>query len=115
MEDKVRSAFGLEDKEEKKGGIFSLFGGDKDKDDKDDDKKGGLFSFGDDKKKDEDAGGFFSKILNKDDDKGDQKKVGFQGLFSEQEGASGGYDNEEMPRFDEGSNPGVGLNDGGTH
>lgn len=118
MESAVKKAFGVKDKDEKKGGFLSFLGGGKDKDDKDDNDKGSLFSLGDDKKKDDDdKGGIFSKIFNKDndDDKGTQKKSGFEGLFSEQEGASGGNENEEMPRFDEGSNPGAGLSDGGMH
>lgn len=109
MEGMVKKACGIKDKEDKKkGGILSFFGGGKD-----DSNKGGLFSFGDDKKKDDDQGGIFSKIFNKDDDEGPKKKSGFQGLFTEQEGASGDSQNEEMPKFDEGSNPGEGLNDGG--
>lgn len=117
MESAVKNAFGVKDKDEKKGGFLSFLGGGKDKDDKDDNDKGSLFSFGDDKKKDDDdKGGIFSKIFNKDDDdEGKQKKSGFEGLFSEQEGASGGNENEELPRFDEGSNPGAGLSDGGMH
>lgn len=114
MEGAVRKAFGVKEEDKEKGGLASLFGGGKDKDDEDDGNKGGLFSFGDDKKKDDDTGGFFSKILDRDDDKGGEKRTGFHGLFSEQEGASGGGENEEMPRFDEGSCPGPGLSDGGT-
>lgn len=115
MESTLKKACGVKDKNEKKGGLLSFLGGGKEKDNKDTKNKGGLFSFGDDKKKDDDKGGTFSKIFDKDNDKGTEKKSGFKGLFSEQEGASGGSENEEMPRFDEGSNPGAGLNDGGTH
>lgn len=82
-----------DDKDDKKGGIFSFFGGDKDEEKEKE--KGGIFSFGDDKKKDDDdKGGFFSKIFDKDDDK--EKKSGFKGLFIEHgvEGAAGGNDCE---------------------
>lgn len=83
-----------DDKDDKKGGIFSLFGGNKDDDDDKD--KGGFFSSGDDKEKDEDRGGFFSKLLDRDDDDDKPKRSGFKGLFSEQEGAacSGGDQGE---------------------
>ncbi|KAM4730085.1 uncharacterized protein FYW61_010428 [Anableps anableps] len=89
VEGAVKNALGIEDKEKdkKKGGFMSIFGGDKDKEEE----KGGIFSFGHDdkkKKKDEDKGGFFSKIFDKDDDedKGLPKKSGFHGLFAEGEG-----------------------------
>ncbi|KAM9847667.1 uncharacterized protein ACBR49_008988 [Aulostomus maculatus] len=88
MEDMVTKALGgkVEDKDEGKDGIFSLFGGDKDKGKKDEE-EGGLFSFGKDEKKEED-GGFFSKIFNKDGNDDDRpKKSGFHGLFNEMEGA----------------------------
>lgn len=100
MEGAIKKACGVKSKDPKKkgGGVLSFLEGGKDKDDKDHNKKGGLFSFGDDKKKDN-----------------TEKNTGFKGLFSEQEGASGGSKNEEMPRFDEGATPGAGPNDGGTH
>lgn len=99
MEGAIKKACGVKSKDPKKkgGGVLSFLEGGKDKDDKDH-KKGGLFSFGDDKKKDD-----------------TEKNTGFKGLFSDQEGASGGSKNEEMPRFDEGATPGAGPNDGGTH
>ncbi|XP_041863564.1 eukaryotic translation initiation factor 4B1-like [Melanotaenia boesemani] len=91
VEGAVKNALGVKDKNkaEKKGGggILSMFGGGKDKNEKDKVKeKGG--QFGDDKKKDEDKGGFFSKVFDKDDNgaKGEQKKSGFNGLFTEGEG-----------------------------
>lgn len=96
----MKKTLGIEDKNKKKGGIKSMFGGDKDQE-KD---KGGIFSFGHDKKKKEEEnkkkneeGGFFSKIFHKDDeDKGKQKKSGFHGLFAEGEGggAMGGVKEE---------------------
>lgn len=116
LENALKKACGVKEKDDQKGGFLSFLGGNKDKDDKDDkeDKdKGGLFSFGDDKKDDDKSSSFF-KFFNKDDDGGSEKKSGFQGLFSEQQGASGGGEDEEMPTFDEGANPGPGLNDGGT-
>lgn len=99
-----------DEKDEKKGGFLSFLGGGE-KDDKD---EGGLFSFGDDKKKDDDKGGIFSKIFDKDDDNDKPKKSGFQGLFSEQEGASGG---DTTPTFEEVDveGPGAGVSDGGTY
>lgn len=98
-----------DEKDEKKGGFFSMFGGGQKDEDED---KGGLFSFGDDekKKKDEDKGGFFSKIFDSDDDR--EKKSGFKGLFSEQEqGASAGGEGEAETT---GGNKDVGVSDGGT-
>ena len=112
MESALKKACGVKEKDKKKGGMLSFLGGGKDKEDNS--KKGSLFSFGDDKKKDEGKGGIFSKISDKNDDKGTDKKSGFKGLFTEQEGATGGSANEEMPTFDEGSNPGAGVNIGGT-
>ncbi|KAM4598884.1 uncharacterized protein V3H82_010879 isoform 2-T2 [Fundulus diaphanus] len=93
VEGAVKNALGVKDKkEEKKGGFRSKFKGDKDEKKEE---KGGFFSFGhDDKKKKnkEEDKGFFSKILHKDDDedKGTQKKKGFDGLFAEGPGAMGG-------------------------
>lgn len=106
-----------DEKDEKKGGFLSfLGGGEKDDKDKDKDKdEGGLFSFRDDKKKDDDKGGIFSKIFDRDDDNDKPKKSGFQGLFSEQEGVSGG---DATPTFEEVGDvegPGAGVSDGGTY
>lgn len=115
MEQTIKKACGVKERDDKKkGGVLSFLGGGKDgKDNKNDNKKGGLFSSGDDKKKDEDKGGVFSKFLNKDDDRPTENKGGFKGLFNEQEGASGGSEKEEMPKFDEGSTPAGGLHDEG--
>lgn len=102
-----------DDKDDKKGGIFSLFGGDKDDDEDKDKDKGGFLSFGDDKKKDEDRGGFFSKLLDRDDDDDKPKRSGFKGLFNEQEGAgcSGGDKGEGAGG---GGAKSVGVSDGGN-
>lgn len=101
-----------DDKDDKKGGIFSLFGGDK-KDDDDDKDKGSIFSFGGDKEKDEDDGGFFSKLLNRDGDDDKPKRSGFEGLFNEQQGAgcSGGDEGEGAGG---GGAKSVGVSDGGN-
>lgn len=100
MADKLKSALGGGDDKHKKkgghkdghkdkdGGFLSIFKGDKKKEEEPED-KGGLFSFGKDKNKnDHDGkGGFFSKVFKKDEeDEGVQKKSGFAGLFSEQDG-----------------------------
>ncbi|MED6284549.1 hypothetical protein CHARACLAT_020219 [Characodon lateralis] len=105
VEGAVKNALGVEDKkkDKKKGGGLSIFGGGKGEKKED---KGGIFSFGhDDKKKNkEEDKGFFSKILDKadDKDKGMQKKTGFQGLFAEgEEAAMGGEEGAEA-----GGNPG---------
>lgn len=101
-----------DDKDDKKGGIFSLFGGNK-KDDDDDKDKGGFLSFGDDKEKDEDRGGFFSKLLDRDDDDDKPKRSGFKGLFSEQEGAGRSGDDEGEGAGGDGAKS-VGVSDGGN-
>ncbi|CAB1425599.1 unnamed protein product [Pleuronectes platessa] len=118
VEDKVKDAvkeklgFGDKDEDEdedkKGGGIFSLFGGDKKKDED----KGGLFSFGGDKEKDEDKGGFFSKIFDRDDDDDDrkEKRAGFAGLFSEQQ--AGGADAGGQGHSAGEGGLSVGVNDG---
>lgn len=114
----VRRTLGGSDKDEedeKKGGFLSFWRrGEKDDKDKDKDKdEGGLFSFGDDKKKDDKKEGILSKFFDKDDDNDKPKKSGFQGLFSEQEGASGG---DTTPTFEEVGDvegPGAGVSDGG--
>ncbi|XP_026165150.1 uncharacterized protein LOC113131749 isoform X2 [Mastacembelus armatus] len=78
VEGAVKSALGVKDKDKKDkkaggGGILSVFGGDKKKDNSN---------------KDEGKGGFFSNVFDKEDNnKGTPKKSGFSGLFSEQEGA----------------------------
>lgn len=83
VEDAVKGALGIKDKEEdkKKGGIKSIFKG-SNKEEEEKKKK---------KKKDEDKG-FFSKVFHKDDDEDKGlKKSGFQGLFAEgQEGGAMG-------------------------
>ncbi|XP_047207431.1 uncharacterized protein LOC124859033 isoform X2 [Girardinichthys multiradiatus] len=106
VEGAVKNALGVEDKkkDKKKGGGLSIFGGGKGEKKEE---KGGIFSFGhDDKKKNkEEDKGFFTKIIDKadDKDKGMQKKTGFQGLFAEGEGgaAMGGEEGVEA-----GGNPG---------
>lgn len=112
----VRKTLGGSDKDEKdekKGGFLSFWrGGEKDDKDKD---EGGLFSFGDDKKKDDDKGGIFSKIFDKDDDNDKPKKSGFQGLFSEQEGASGGEATPTPEDVGDVEGRGAGVSDGGTY
>lgn len=122
VEDAVKNALGVGDKDEdekKGGGILSLFGGDKDKNETE---KDGLFSFGDDKKKeDEKKGGFFSKIFDRDDDEGQQRKSGFAGLFNEQEGGSAagsieGQSDRGRGGEDEGhAGPSVSVGDGGKN
>lgn len=108
----VKKALGVEekdkDKDEKKGGFFSFGGSKKDEDD------GGVLSFGD-KKKDDDEGGFFSNIFNKDKDDDREKKSGFQGLFSEQEGVSaGGEDGDSAGGGGDFQGQSAGISDGGT-
>ncbi len=107
----MENALGVGDKDEdeRKGGIFSFGSDDGEKDEED---KGGLFSFGNDKKKDEGKGGFFSKLFDKEDDeKGKEKKSGFTGLFSEQEGASAAGGSEERGGYQQRN---AEVSDGGT-
>ncbi|XP_049927289.1 acidic leucine-rich nuclear phosphoprotein 32 family member B-like [Epinephelus moara] len=123
VEDKVRGALGMEEKEEdKEKGFFSkVLGRDDDEDDKKgkrdkDDKEEGFFSRifdrdNDDDKwremqkdKDDEDKGFFSKVFDRDhdddddDDKWKEKKSGFAGLFREQggPGAAGGVPGENV-------------------
>ncbi|XP_040905199.1 uncharacterized protein LOC121189309 [Toxotes jaculatrix] len=121
VEDTVKNALGLgdkdKDKKDKGGGILSLFGGDEDKEKED---KGGLFSFGDDKKKDkgkkdEEKGGFFSYFMDEDDDKdekGKQKKSGFAAFLAEQEGAGAVGENKGETAGSEGNKESEGVNGG---
>ncbi|XP_034408154.1 prostatic spermine-binding protein-like isoform X2 [Cyclopterus lumpus] len=112
VEDAVKKALGMEDKDEEKdeGGVFSkIFNRDDDDDDKKKKRKSSEKDDDDDKKE-----SFFSKIFDRDDDDNKEKdsKSGFSGLFSELEGAASAGDNGGGAEERGGATSSVQVNDG---